>query len=159
MLTAIVGATFIIPLTASAADLSIKAPMSSDPGMFAPAVDGVNWKFGGLGGSMAHRSLYGAQGAVSIPVGAQYGVQIDGAAGAFDERAFGAVAGHFFWRDPARGLVGLYGSFTHWDQLGGVRVGQVAGEGEAYFGPFTIRVLAGVEFGNSASQTSTFTVA
>jgi hypothetical protein len=157
MLTGIIGASFVAPMTASAADLSVKAPLSPAPGLIAPAVDGVNWKFGGLGGSLAHRSLYGAQGAVSIPVGAQYGVQIDGAAGAFDERFFGAIGGHFFWRDPARGMLGFYGSFTHWNEFGGVRVGQVAGEGEAYFGPFTIRALAGVEFGNSASQTTTFT--
>ena len=117
----------------------------------------MNWKFGGLGGTLAHRSLYGVQGSVTIPVGAQYGIQIDGGAGAFDERFFGAVAGHFFWRDPSRGMLGLYGSFTHWDQFGGARVGQVAGEGEVYFGQFTIRALAGIEFGNSPSQTSTFT--
>ena len=156
MLTGIVTASFLTPITASAADIGTKAPIGA-PTTFQPAVDGVNWKFGGLGGSLAHRSLYGAQGAVSIPVGAQYGIQIDGGAGAFDERFFGAVAGHFFWRDPSRGMLGLYGSFTHWDVLGGVRVGQLAGEGEAYFGPFTIQAIAGVEFGSSVSQISTVT--
>jgi hypothetical protein len=156
MLTSMVTASFLTPITVSAADLYTKAPVGA-PTTFQPAVDGLNWKFGGLGGSMAHRSLYGAQGSVTIPVGAQYGIQIDGGAGAFDDRFFGAVAGHFFWRDPSRGMLGVYGSFTHWDQFGGLRVGQAAGEGEAYFGPFTIRVLAGVEFGNSASQTNTFT--
>jgi len=157
MLTGVIGASFAVPLTASAADIYRKAPSTPVLGMSQPAVDGVNWKLDGFGGSLGHRSLYGAQGAVSIPVGAQYGVQIDGTAGAFDERFFGAIAGHFFWRDPARGLLGLYGSFTHWDEFGGVRVGQVAGEGEAYFGPFTVQALAGIEFGNSANQIGTFT--
>jgi hypothetical protein len=157
MLTGVIGASFVLPMTASAADVYTKAPLSPAAGMSLPAVDGVNWKFDGLGGSLGHRSLYGAQGAVTIPVGAQYGIQIDGTAGAFDERFFGAIAGHFFWRDPSRGLLGLYGSFTHWDQFGGVRVGQIAGEGEAYFGPFTVQGLAGVEFGNSASQITSVT--
>ena len=149
MLTSVVSAVFLMPMTASAADLNkARAPV---PAAYAPAVDGVNWKFGGLGGSLADRPIYGAQGAVTIPLAGQYGFQLDGAVGSFDDRFFGIVAGHLFWRNPAQGLVGVYVSHTHWDQFTGLHVTQVGGEAEAYFGPFTIQGIAGVETGNSAS--------
>ena len=103
----------------------------------------------------SNRDLYGGRGAVTVPLGGQWGFQVDGSAGSFDGRFFGGVAGHLFTRDPAKGLVGLYVSHTHWDQVGGVHVTQVAGEGEAYFGRWTLQGIAGVETGNSATQVTT----
>lgn len=125
-----------------------------------PAVDGVNAKAEAYGGLLAGKSLGGAAGAVSMPLGSNYGLQIDSAAGAFDGSRFGNVAGHAFWRDSS-GLVGLYTSHTWWDRNGGVYLGQVAGEGEIYLGRFTLQGIAGVEFGNTAQviSTSTSTVA
>ena len=138
-----------------AADIS-KAPQIDVP---APAVDGFNGKLEGLGGSFADRSIYGAKGSFSVPLGTQFGLQLDGAAGSFDSRAFGSVGGHLFWRNPAQALFGVYANYTYWDQFGGARVGQVAGEGEVYLGRFTIQGIAGVEFGNSATfATSSTTV-
>jgi hypothetical protein len=92
--------------------------------------------------------------ASSAPVGAQYGAQIDGNLGSFDGSAFGSVGGHWFWRNPNQALLGIYGAWTGWDRFGGVNVGHVGGEGEYYFGQFTLQGVAGVEFGNRASQTS-----
>ena len=149
MLTSVVSAVFLMPMTASAAELNkALAPFSTG---YAPAVDGVNWKFGGLGGSLADRPIYGAQGAVTVPLTGQLGFQLDGAAGRFDDRFFGIGGAHLFWRNPAQGLIGVYASHTHWDQFGGLHVTQVAGEAEGYFGQFTIQGIAGVETGNSAS--------
>jgi hypothetical protein len=150
MLTGIGSATFLIPTTVSAADLSYKA--APPPAAYAPAVDGFNAKFGGLGGSLANHAIYGAQGSVSVPLAGQYGFQLDGSAGGFDGRAFAATGAHLFWRNPTQGLIGVYGSYTHWDQFSGLHVGQIAGEAEAYFGPFTVQAIAGVESGNSASR-------
>jgi hypothetical protein len=100
----------------------------------------------------------GVRGAITAPLSGPYGFQIDLGAGSLDSRAFGNIAGHLFWRDPSRALLGLYVSHTHWDQLGGVHVTQVAGEGELYFGRFTLEGIAGVELGNSvASSISTTT--
>jgi hypothetical protein len=119
-----------------------------------PAVDGLNGKWEALGGSINRRSVYGSRGAVSIPLATQWGLQIDGAVGSLQSRAFGSIAPHLFWRNPSQGLIGLYASHTHWDQFGGVHVTQFAGEGEAYLGRFTVQGIAGVEFGNSVSNTT-----
>ena len=154
MLTGVVGALFVSTLPARAADVAVKAP---DTPLAGPAVDGFNGKVDGFGGSLGRRELYGSQGALSIPLGAQFGAQIDGAVGRWGGRSFENVAPHLFWRDPARGLVGIYTSHTWWDQFGGVYIGHVAGEGEYYWGRWTLQGIAGVEFGNSTTNVVTTT--
>jgi len=154
MLAGSIGAVFLSVWGAHAADLFVKAPAWTTPTYPGQAVDGFNGKIEGLGGRLAHRDLAAAQGSISIPLAGYYGAQIDLGAGSFASRGFGTVGGHLFWRDPAQGLVGLYGSFTRWNQFGGVHVGNVAFEGEHYFGRFTLQGIAGVEFGNSVSGTS-----
>src|SRR5262245_25304322 len=130
----IVGGALLSAVPVWAADIPQKAPQLAVP---APAVDGFNGKLEGLGGSFADKSIYGAKGSFSVPLGTQFGLQLDGAAGSFDSRAFGSVGGHLFWRNPAQALFGLYANYTYWDRFGGARVGQVAGEGEIYLGRFT----------------------
>jgi len=128
-------------------------------GDYAPAVDGVNGKIEPLGGRIANRSLVGSQGAVTLPVSGNLGVQIDAAFGSLDRRGFGNIAGHFFWRNPGKGLVGLYSSYTRWDQFGGAYVAQFSAEGEYYSGRWTVQGIAGVETGNAASTSfSTTTI-
>jgi hypothetical protein len=140
---------------AQAADLmTTKAP---PPPASVYAVDGLNFKFDAFGGSIANRDVEGVRGAITAPLSGPYGVQIDLGAGSLDGRAFGNIAGHLFWRDPSRALLGLYVSHTHWDELGGVHVSQVAGEGEYYFGRITLQGIAGVEFGNSVASSTTAT--
>lgn len=136
----------------AAADLYAKAPLVTlkDP-LYLPAVDGLNGKAELLGGTLANKSLYGVRGALAIPVAGQFGVQVDGALGSYDSRAFGAVAAHGFWRDPSRGLLGLYGSYTNWNQAGGLHLGQFGVEGAAYMGRWTVEGVVGVEGGNSQS--------
>jgi hypothetical protein len=157
MFYTMVGAAFLtssVPVAAPAADLYNKAPMASAAPMLG-AVDGVNGKAEGFAGSAANRTLYGAKGALSIPLQGQYGAQIDGAIGSLDSRTFGSIGGHLFWRDPGQGLIGLYVNHTWWDQFGGAYVNQVAAEVELYRGRWTLQGIAGVEGGNSASETST----
>lgn len=155
MLSGMVGAIFLPAVAGHAADVAAKAPAPAPWAAPQPAVDGINWKVEGLGGSFADKSIYGGLGSLSVPLGGQYGVQIDGAAGSFDGRAFGIVGGHLFWRDPAQGLLGLYANHTHWNQYGGAHVSQFAGEGEYYWGQWTLQGIAGVEFGNNAGKSST----
>jgi hypothetical protein len=155
MLVGIVGATFLSTRDTLAADLPLKASP------FAPtyaAVDGINGKAGLLGGSLAERAIFAGQGALSIPLGGSYGAQIDGTLGSWDDRAFGSIGGHLFWRSPTRALLGLYASHTHWDEFGGVHLTQVAAEGEFYFGRWTLEGIAGVEFGNRAVGPTTTVV-
>lgn len=135
-----------------AADAYTKAPAVA-PEAALPAVDGVNWKAGGLGGTLADRALYAFQGSYSLPLGNTYGLQLDGIAGSYDDRFVGAAAAHLFTRDPSRGLLGLFASVTHWDRFGGLNVGHFAGEFEVYYGRWTLQAVAGVETGNSGSQT------
>ncbi len=153
VLSGVLGASFVAPFAATAADLYTKAPFA--PNLAAlPAVDGLNGKVDGLGGRLANRSLYQGQGSVSIPVATPWGLQIDGVGGRFDGRSFGGVAGHLFWRDPKTALFGLYVGHTSWNQFGGVHVTQVAAEGEYYWSRWTLQGIAGVEFGNSVSSTT-----
>jgi len=133
-----------------------KAEPAADWASFAPAVDAVNSKFDGFGGSLAGRSIYGSRGAFTVPLGGQFGAQFDGVAGDFDHRFFGGGAGHLFWRDPGRGLLGLYANHTRWSYFGGLNVTQAGGEGEVYLGRLTLQGIAGAEFGNSQSRTTVF---
>jgi hypothetical protein len=150
MLTCLAGGPLVAP--SLAADLTYKSPAFS-PVPYQPGVDGLNWKLGALGGTLADRSLYGGSGSVSIPLAGLYGLQLDGAAGTYDNKFFAAGGAHLFARDPSRGLIGLYASATQWNEFGGLHVGQVAGEGEVYLGQWTIQGIAGVESGNSRTAT------
>jgi hypothetical protein len=148
---AVLAASVSVVGVANAADLVAKSPLTS---VAQPAVDGVNGKVSGFGGTYANKSLYGGQGALSLPLAQQYGLQLDAAAGSFDHRSFAGAGAHLFWRDPSRALIGVYSGYTRWNgPVGGVNVGQTAFEGEAYLGRWTLRALAGVEFGNTVSGT------
>jgi hypothetical protein len=152
MLSGVVGWTFLAVWTAGAADMGVltKAPPAPYQA-FAPAVDAVNEKIEAFGGSVAGKSVFGVNGSVTLPMGGQFGAQVDGSLGSLDQDTFAAVAGHLFWRDPSRALLGVYVSENYWDRDGGLNVAHVAGEGEYYWGRFTLQGLAGVEFGNSGS--------
>lgn len=96
---------------------------------------------------------------MALPVGNQFGVQFDAQIGSLGGDAFGSVVGRYFWRDPGRGLLGFYASETGWARFGGVHVTHIAPEFEVYWGRWTLRGLVGVEFGNSASRTTSNTTA
>ena len=51
-------------------------------------------------------------------------------------------------------MLGLYGSYSDWDQAGGVSVGHVGPEAEWYLGQWTLQGTAGAEFGNNTSATT-----
>ena len=94
MLSGIVGAVYLSGNLARAADL---APANGiAPSWYAPAVDGVNGRVEGFGGSLNQKSFAGGQGAIAVPLGGQWGFQLDGGAGALENRAFESVAGRLF---------------------------------------------------------------
>jgi hypothetical protein len=156
MLSGMVGCTFLTASAAFAADLSMYARTPAQT--LGPAVDGFNVKLDSYGGSVANRSIYGGTGSLSMPLGGQYGLQIDGNLASLDGNAFGVGGGHWFWRNPSQALLGIYGSSTFWDRFGGVNVNHVGGESELYLGAVTLQGVAGVEFGNSATSTTTSVV-
>jgi hypothetical protein len=132
------------------ADFPTKASPSSG---CTQAVDGANGKLAGLGGTYDKNSLYGAMGSLAVPLGCQFGAQLDGTAASLDDRFLGSLGGHLFWRNPAEGLIGLYGSYTNWNQVGGVHASHTGVEAEWYSGRLTLQGVAGVETGNTASGT------
>jgi hypothetical protein len=118
-----------------------------------PAVDGFNGKIDGYGGGANHiSSLYGANGSLAFPLAQQWGAQIDGSVGSFASSGTARGAGHVFWRDPSVGLLGAYGSYSHWNGIGfatipriGTNISRGALEGEYYAGRWTFGGLAGYE--------------
>lgn len=132
-----------------------------------PAVDGVNGKldvFGGAGqsnalsiNSIGELSTYGANssanwngiggvvGTVTVPIGHQFGAQVDLGSGVFGNRANGSAASHLFWRDPDYGLVGVYGSGIYSAQADGRTQWNAATEIERYIGPITGKALLGAQ--------------
>ncbi|MGB7336484.1 MAG: hypothetical protein WBD01_11910 [Salaquimonas sp.] len=90
---------------------------------------------------------YLLQGAVSVPVGQSFGLQIDGGLlGADldggDINAKG-VGGHFFWRDPAIGLLGAYGHYVDYDR--DITTARLGAELEVYNGQYSFEGFAGVD--------------
>jgi hypothetical protein len=123
-----------------------------------PAVDGLNGAFALFGGNSDTGGLFGAMGSIALPLGARYGAQTDGAVASLDGDLYLSIGQHLFWRDPGKGLVGLFGSYEHYAAAGGANAGRVAAEAEAYFDRVTLRGAAGVEFGSKGAQTTATTL-
>ena len=122
---------------ARSADLPVKAPHSRQ---CVQAVDGVNGKLAGLGGSFADHSVYGALGSLSIPLGCECGFQSTPPARASTAASSAPAAGHLFWRDPSQGaarhlrLLHLLGS-SRWRAASLMS----AREAEWYLGRWTLQ--------------------
>jgi hypothetical protein len=132
---AVAGGVGFVSAPARSADLPVKASLLTG---CVQAVDGINGKVSAFGGSFAHDGLFGGAGSLSVPLGCEFGAQIDGSAASFDGRFLDTIAGHLFWRNPAKGLIGVYGSYTYWDQIGGVHANHFGPEGELYYGQWTL---------------------
>lgn len=109
-----------------------------------PAVSGLNGKIAVQGGVFEDEGFGLLTGAVSVPLGARFGLQLDGLAGVRDGDFVGGGGGHLFWRDPSYGLLGVYGSFTKRDDFDG-SVARIGVEGEYYFNNWTVRTVLGAE--------------
>ena len=145
-------------VSAIADDTALSSSASSLPMITAitsgtkPAVDGVNGKvqvYGGAGqGNSVSISSFagaplaqsnniwngigGATGTITVPIGHSFGVQADLGSGTFGNNTLGAAAGHLFWRDPDKGLIGVYGDGLLLGGKVGSSVWTAAGEFEAY---------------------------
>lgn len=128
------------------------------------AVDGLNAKLSGFGGwidndrgnpfavpgfaiqrSNSSQAIFGGMGSVSIPLGQRFGLQIDGLASSARGAFAGGGAAHLFTRDPAVGLLGLYGSGFRNNAFNGFNRTKAGVEGELYFGRITLSGVAGWE--------------
>lgn len=105
-----------------------------------PAVSALNGKIDGFYGAVNHNYLRGTAGTVSLPVGQRYGLQLDGLfARGFGTDIFG-YGGHFFTRNPSKGLFGLAFGGLHSTDFNDLLVGV---EGELYFNKFTVGGFVG----------------
>lgn len=160
-------------LSVSTAALLVGSPvLAADvdfAGAFAPAVSGVNGKIETFMGSAGGVFVPGLAGALSLPVGERFGAQIDGLLAASNDAGAYGVGGHFFWRDPARGLLGLYGGYVYRGfgtaiEINGIDVmgedtGKVGFEGEAYMSNVSFEGFAGYQFGTNSGFAGKATVA
>ena len=135
---------------AVAAVLSLAYPMGAQA---EPAVSGLNAKvsaFGG-GGDFAgngDRGLGGIAASITAPILLNLGLQVDGAYARLGDDNFFDTGAHLFWRDPAVGLIGIYGGYAHIDGFGGQDFGRVGAEAHRFLGNITFEGTAGIRFGD-----------
>lgn len=133
------------------------AAMSGAAAQDAPAVTKLNGK-AAIAGTYSDQDnqdgKYGALflGSLTAPVSHEFGFQADTVLGTRDGKSIAGIGGHLFWRDPAKGLIGITGSYLELD--GGnaspdLSVTRVGGEAELYAGPITIALTAGQQNGSN----------
>ncbi|MEH6725337.1 MAG: hypothetical protein V7703_04195 [Hyphomicrobiales bacterium] len=133
----------VFPGTSGAADLFLEGT-PVEPSVL-PAVSGINGKISVLGGSLFDDGYGALSGSLSVPVGVRFGLQLDGSVGTHDGEFIGGGAAHLFTRDPNIGLLGLYGSYSHIENLD-AGVSRIGVEAEYYWQQFTLKAVVGAEF-------------
>ncbi len=149
LLTTALVSGLLFSASAHGADLYLEGT-PAEP-VVIPAVSGVNGKIALLGGEFEDDEFGALTGAISLPLGQRYGLQLDGIAGVRDGEFVGGGAAHLFWRDPTIGLLGLYGSHTRREDFDG-SVSRIGVEAEYYWGQWTAKTLIGAEFVEAGSQ-------
>ena len=128
-----------------------------------PAVSGINGKIEAAYtyvdvDNFGDTNMGDVAGAISFPLGQQFGLQIDGGIG--DAEDFGTTVGaavHAFWRNPDVALLGFYGDVVRLD--GGFDVNltnwRLGAEGELYLDRFSVEAFAGADItdGDDVSET------
>ena len=108
-----------------------------------PAVSSSNGKFAIFGGGDDEGGTVYGDASYTMPLGHAFGLQIDGlagVAGAADDDGVYQGAAHLFWRDPGRGLLGLYGSALSADSG---EMYRMAGEGQLYLNRISLEGMIG----------------
>lgn len=152
-------AAFSLPIVAAltgapalAADVVLQDPemrMMDPPPVpgIQPAVDGVNFKFSAVTGSLGghHNHMFIASLATPVPFAPSFGAQVDLGIGKYRDDYTSAAAGlHLFYRDPDRGLLGIYGD---WAYVNPEHAGRVGVEAALYNDRWTLDLLLGKQFG------------
>jgi len=137
----------------------VNAEETTDASASKPAVDGINGKLSfekAVDGYDAH----GVSGALTIPIGHRFGLQVDGMVAEYDSYIFGdvpvfAAAAHAFWRDPSKGLLGLYADYSYADVYEGFSLSSASLgiEGSLYLDRFTLDAIIGGKDGDIFGST------
>lgn len=113
-----------------------------DPDGELPAVSGVNGKLEGAGGFFDDEGRVSATGSLTLPIGHDFGAQVDGRVADYGGDFAGGVAGHLFMRDPSAYLLGASAMYQSVDSNDIFRIGP---EVELYLGQFSIEFWGGYE--------------
>lgn len=115
------------------------------------AVSAVNAKIRAGGGFYEDQAV-GSDGtgqatlSLSMPLGCDLGLQIDGAYGNLGGSDAGGVAAHLFLRDPTSHLFGAYASYSAVDNFGTTNdIFRIGAEGELYLEQFSFEGKIGYE--------------
>lgn len=112
-----------------------------------PAVDGLNFKAGVISGVIGgnHNHMFVGSVALPMPLMPSFGIQLDLGIGKYRKEFISAASGlHIFYRDPNKGLVGIYGDWGYVENEHGGRVGL---EVSTYQDRWSLEAMAGVQFG------------
>lgn len=143
----------VLALSGMAASATAKSSTKSDESGWDRAVSAPNLKVSGYGGAEDGqvRANIAAEG--SIPVGDNFGLQIDGLYGYGDDNENGGVGGHFFYRDPKKFLAGVTAMTAKQDSTEFSRYGV---ESEIYLDQFTLSTAGGYQDGDDRLGNSGF---
>ncbi len=108
-----------------------------------PAVSEINGKVDYSGGKMDSYVANNLSGSISLPVTQQFGFQGDALYSRISDLDFYGGAGHFFWRDPDIGLLGLTGGYLHRDGMDNINTYQAGAVGQFYYKQFTFGFFGG----------------
>jgi hypothetical protein len=142
-------AFFIVTKTVFAQTNSVIAPpdtnvYSAPVSLRAPAVSEINGKVDYAGGNMNSALANNFSASITLPVSHQFGFQADALYSRISDLDFYGGAGHFFWRDPGIGLLGLTGGYLHRDGFDTINTFQAGAEGQFYYHQFTFGGFIGV---------------
>lgn len=94
-------------------------------------------------------------GSLSVPLTHSFGFQVDATAATTDDDGAAGVGGHLFWRDPAKGLIGLTGAYVTFPNVGGavdMNLTRFGGETEYYLGNLTLAFSGGYQDGKNTAD-------
>ena len=129
-----------------------------------PAVSAVNGKIEAAYtyvdvDNVGDTNMGNVAGAISIPLGQQFGLQIDGGIAGADDygTAYGAAI-HAFWRDPDMALLGFYGDVVAFDSDFGPDLTnwRFGAEGELYLDRFSVEAFIGGDYTDADDFNETY---
>lgn len=109
------------------------------------AVSKPNGKISLYGASIDNSEAGNISGSLAFPLNDQLGAQIDGVLGTLEDEMLYGGAGHLFWRDPTRALLGMTATYVRWYDLDVWRIGA---EAEAYIQQATLAAQIGNQAGD-----------
>tara|TARA_R110000824_G_scaffold390760_5_gene587631 strand:- start:4177 stop:5022 length:846 start_codon:yes stop_codon:yes gene_type:complete len=152
--------TIKIRAAAMAAAFAMLAATAAHAGD-APAVSAINGKAAIAGAYHDQKNMTDEEysglflGSLTAPISHRFGFQADAVIGTREGNSLGGIGGHLFWRDPAKGLIGITGSYLTANYEGGSPdrdVTRFGGEAELYLGDFTLAVTSGHQNGQNVKD-------